>query len=145
MQELIFKFEKLIVIVLLVLMIVTVLSSTLDLGWIIIKKLLEPPLLMLNIKEVLEIFGFFFMILIAIEILETIKSYVTGDRMHVEVVFLIAMIAVARKVIILDVDTMPPTVLLGIAAVIFALASGYYLVKYIHIKDGSFKDKSGLR
>ena len=42
------------------------------------------------------------------------------------------MIAIARKVIILDVKKMDSGSLLGIAAIILALAGGYYLIKLAH-------------
>jgi len=46
----------------------------------------------------------------------------------VEVVFAMALIAVARKVIILDVKELDSLVLIGIAAIVLALSVGYYYV-----------------
>ena len=46
-----------------------------------------------------------------------------------EVVFLVAMIAIARKVIILELKDLEPLVLIGIASIILALSLGYYFVK----------------
>ena len=40
-----------------------------------------------------------------------------------------AIIAMARKVIILDVVALPSMTLLGIAAIVVSLSAGYYLVK----------------
>ena len=90
--------------------------------------------MLLNFKDILEVFGFFFMILIGLELIDTIKSYLTEERMHVEIVFLVAMIAIARKVIILDLKTLSAATLLGMAAIILSLASGYFLVKQVHKK-----------
>ncbi len=47
-----------------------------------------------------EIFGFFMLILIGIELLETIRAYLVENVVHVEVVIEVALIAIARKVII---------------------------------------------
>ena len=69
------------------------------------------------------------MILIALELLESIRAYLTDESLHVEVVFLVAMIAIARKVIILEVRDLDPMRLIGIAAIILALSGGYYFVK----------------
>jgi uncharacterized membrane protein (DUF373 family) len=46
-----------------------------------------------------------------------------------EVVFAVALIAIGRKVIILDVKEIPSLSLLGIAAIILSLSFGYFLVK----------------
>jgi uncharacterized membrane protein (DUF373 family) len=69
------------------------------------------------------------MILIGIELIETIKIYLVDESIHVEVICLVAIVAIARKVIILDVDKLPPVTLLGIAAIILALSVGYFFIK----------------
>jgi len=55
--------------------------------------------------------------------------YLTKKTVHVEVVFTVAMIAIARKVIILDVKELSSLTLIGIGVIIFALSAGYYLVR----------------
>jgi uncharacterized membrane protein (DUF373 family) len=89
----------------------------------------KPPLFLLNIKEMLEVFGFFLMVLIGLELLESIKAYLEEDRIHAEVVFLVAIVAISRKVIILDYKEVKPEVLFGMSALIVALGIGYYLVR----------------
>jgi len=69
------------------------------------------------------------MILIGLELIETIKMYLVEEMVHVEVILLVAIIAVARKVIILDVKSAAPLTLIGIAAIILALSIGYYWLK----------------
>ena len=51
------------------------------------------------------------------------------ESAHVEVVLSVAIIAIARKVIILDVKDLAPLTLLGIAAITFCLCAGYYLLR----------------
>jgi len=63
------------------------------------------------------------------ELLETVKMYLENKTVHVEVVFIVAMIAIARKVIILDVKELSSLTLIGIGVIIFALSAGYYLVR----------------
>ena len=125
-------FERMIVYILLVLMMLTIAFATFELSAILFKDLLKPPRLFLNINGMLNVFGFFFLILIGLELLETIKTYFAEQQIHVEIVFLVAMIAVARKVIILELKSLPPVTLIGIAAIILALAVGYFLVKKAH-------------
>jgi uncharacterized membrane protein (DUF373 family) len=125
-------FEKGIIIVLLVLMMLAVLASTFELGVVFLEQLLEPPRFLLNMEEMLEVFGFFLMVLISLELLETIKAYLEQDKVHVEIVFLVAMVAVARKMIILEYKDVTPSLLFGMSAIIISLAGSYYLVKHIH-------------
>jgi uncharacterized membrane protein (DUF373 family) len=69
------------------------------------------------------------MILIGLELIETIKIYLVDESIHVEIICLVAIVAVTRKVIILDLYKLPPVSLLGIAAIILALTIGYYFLK----------------
>lgn len=128
MKRLIGVFERYIVLVLLALMMIAVFVATIELGVILVQQLLKPPLLLLDLQELLEVFGFFLMVLIGLELLETIKAYLEQDKVHVEVVFLVAMVAIARKVIILDLGEMTTDMLLGMSAVILALSAGYFLL-----------------
>ncbi len=80
------------------------LLATIELGWIIIKDIYTPPLLILEIDELFDIFGLFMLVLIGIELLETIiKTYTHQNVNHAKIVMAVAVIAIARKVIILDV------------------------------------------
>jgi uncharacterized membrane protein (DUF373 family) len=120
------KFEKAVTATLVVLMAVVVLLATIELGWIIIKDIITPPVMLLEIDELLDIFGLFLLVLIGVELLETIKAYLKDNVVHFEVVLTVAMIAIARKVIILDVKELPSMSLVGIAAIIVALAVAKY-------------------
>lgn len=88
---------------LVVMMAVVVLLSTLELGWII-KDIITPPMFLLEIDELLDVFGLFMLVLIGIELLDTIsKTYLSASTDHTQIVMAVAIIAIARKVIILDV------------------------------------------
>lgn len=129
MLEYLKKFERIIISALIVMMTTVVFLSAVELGWIIIKDIMTPPVFLLEIVELLEIFGLFLLVLIGIELLEMIKIYLEKKVVHVEVVFMVAMIAVGRKVVILDVKELQSLTLIGIAAIILALSLGYYLIK----------------
>jgi len=130
-EKLLKKFERYIIIGLLVMMILVVFIGSVELAIMLVERMLSPfpKWILLNISEMLEIFGFFMMILIGIELIETIKIYLVDESIHVEVICLVAIVAIARKVIILDVDKLPPVTLLGIAAIILALSVGYFFIK----------------
>jgi uncharacterized membrane protein (DUF373 family) len=122
-------FEKLVVFSLVGMMALVVALATLELGWVLVKDIITPPVFLLEINELLDIFGLFLLVLIGIELLDTIKSYLAEHKLHVEIVLVVAMIAIARKVIILDTEKLSDLTLIGIGAIILALAIGYYLVK----------------
>jgi len=129
MIELLKKFERYIVIALIVMMVLVVLVATVELGWIIIKDIMGPPMFLLVIPDLLEIFGFFMLVLIGIELLETIKAYLVDNVVHVEIVLEVALIAIARKAIILDIEKYEGLTILGTAGLILAVATAYYAVK----------------
>ena len=123
------KFETVVNVTLLVMLAIVVVLATVDLGWLIIKDILTPPILLLDIAELLELFGAFLLVMIGLELLGTVKTYITKNTIHVEVVLLVAIIAIARKVVILEPKELDGEGLLGIAAIILALTAGYYLVR----------------
>jgi len=122
-------FERAVVFALIVMMSIVILLSTVELGWIIILDVITPPIILPQISELLEIFGFFLLILIGIELLETLRAYLVEHVVHVEVVLEVALIAIARKVIILEPKEMPGLMVFAIAALILALATGFSLVR----------------
>ena len=121
--------EKFIITALIVMMIIVVILTTIELGWIMVEQVITPPYFLLDIRELFELFGFFMMVLIGVELLQSIKMYVASNQIHVEVVFMVAMIAIARKVIILDLHEVSGLSLIGLASIILALAAGYFLVR----------------
>jgi uncharacterized membrane protein (DUF373 family) len=129
MQAFLKKFEQIIVLSLITMMVIVVVLATIELGWIIIRDIVTPPVILLEIDELLEIFGFFLLVLIGIELLETIKAYLLTNVIHVEIVLEVALIAIARKVIILDLDKYESLTLVGIAALIAAVALAFMVIK----------------
>ena len=123
------KTRATIVMSLITMMVLVVFLATVELGWIIIKDIFTPPIILLEIDELLEIFGFFLLVLIGVELLETIKAYLLEKVVHVEIVLEVALIAIARKVIILDLEKYDSLTILGIAGLILAVSVAFYGVK----------------
>lgn len=121
------KFERFVIVSIVFMMMAVVALSTLELGWIIAKDIITPPILLLDADELLEIFGFVLLILIGVELLETIKAYLRDNIIHVEIVLQVALIAIARKVIVLDLSKYDGVSVLAIAALIIALAGASVL------------------
>jgi uncharacterized membrane protein (DUF373 family) len=77
----------------------------------------------------LGIFGYFLLVLIGVELLGTMTTYINENVIHVETVIIIAIIAIAREVILLDIGSANAANMFGIAAIILALCAGYYLLE----------------
>lgn len=129
MLKLIRTFETVIITFLVILMMIVVGLSAMELAVMLWIQVIRPPNLLLDLTELLEVLGFFMMVLIGLELLETIKNYLTQHALHVEVVILVAMIAIARKVIILDMKEISAASMAGIALLLISLAASYFLVK----------------
>ena len=129
MEKFLKYFEQFIISVLILIMVVIVVIATLILASDIIRSLFSSPIYLSDAAKMLDILGYVLLILIAIELLETIKLYLSEHIIHVEVVLEVALIAVARKVILLDYSKYPPLTVLAIAALILALSVGFFLEK----------------
>ena len=99
-----------------------------DVVYVLLKRLLAEPRGLLQISDILATFGAFMAVLIAIEIFVNIISYLREDVIHVRIVLATAMMAIARKVIILDYNTTSPQYIYATAAVVAAMALAYWLV-----------------
>ena len=114
--------------VLAVLMVFVILMGVVDVGWTLYQKLVAPPTFILTIADILATFGSFMAVLIAIEIFVNITIYLREDIIHVKIVLATALMAIARKVIILDMEKVDAPYLWGIASIVFALSIAYWLV-----------------
>lgn len=122
--------------VLAVIMTGVILLGVVDVCWVIYEKLLTPPMFLLTISDILATFGAFMAVLIAIELFTNICVYLTKDVIHVQIVMATALMAIARKIIILDFTKTDADYVWAIAAVVLAMSIGYFLVVYfLHEKD----------
>ena len=125
-EALLTRIQKITVSALVAMFAVVVLLSTLHLGVLIAQEIWTPPRFLIRVQGLLEIFGYFLLVLIGVELLETLKAYLKKDVIHVRVVLEVALIAMARKVIIEEPNSVPSLTLLGIAALILALGVAFY-------------------
>ena len=82
MHELIKKVERAVTYFLAGRMAVVVVLAVGELAWIIVEDIITPPVLILEIDELLDIFGIFMLVLIGVELLETIKAYIRENVIH---------------------------------------------------------------
>ncbi|WP_426417792.1 phosphate-starvation-inducible PsiE family protein [Aestuariirhabdus sp. LZHN29] len=117
--------------IVLILMVVIVGIAIVELGILLYVDLFDPTdgVLFLEIDALFRIFGFFFVILIGFELVETVEMYFRNNVIHAEVVLLVAVIAVSRKVILLDLEKYDPLAIIGLGIIIFSLGGCYWLIK----------------
>src|SRR5262245_23793727 len=68
-------------------------------------------------------------VLLGLELMETLKSYFSEHHIRVEVILVVAIIAVGRHIIKLDFEHASAPLLFGLSALSIALAAGYFLVR----------------
>jgi uncharacterized membrane protein (DUF373 family) len=71
-------------------------------------------------------------VVMGLEVLETLKVYLRDHYVRLEVILIVAVIAVSRQVIEIDFEHTNGMLLLGLSALIAALTFGYFLVRRAH-------------
>lgn len=123
------KFERVVIAALILMLALVILLSVVELGWVLIRDISKPPVFILEIRELLELFGLFLLVLIGIELLETMKKYYAKGRVDLDVIISVSLIALGRKIITMDPKGYEPMTLVGIAAILLALFLGYWVIK----------------
>lgn len=118
--------------VLSVLMTLVIVWGVFDVAYLLITQLLSPPYLLLSVSDIFQIFGAFMIVLIAVEIFINIRLYLGTSVLPIQLVIATALMAIARKVIVLDLEKVNPMEVLGIAAVVLALGITHWLVVKHH-------------
>lgn len=113
------------------LMILVIIFGVIDVGWTLYRQIVAPPMFILTIGDILSTFGAFMVVLIAIEIFQNIILYLRDDVIHVKIVLSTALMAIARKVIILDFDKLEPMYIWATGFVLVATGITYFLIHKI--------------
>ncbi len=164
-RNLVINVEKIIIKSLIILMSILLIAATIELVYQTIITLIFGEGFLISVEGLMDLFGIFLLVLIGIELLDTIKVYFKRNVVHVEVVVLVAIIAIARKVIVLDFSEYSGLEIIGIGVIIITLTMGYYLIKKAggckfytkelietdadtkekikHVKEKTIKDDSG--
>ncbi len=119
---------RLAVTILAVLMVAVIVWGIGDVLYVLYDRLTSPPYLLLNIKDIFQTFSAFIAVLIAIELFINIRLYLGSYVVPVQLVLATALMAIARKVIVLDFDEVSVGYVYGMAAVTLALGVTYWLV-----------------
>jgi len=124
-------FEKTLAGILLILISAVSVIAVIELCLVLYKDISSQQSLLLSLDELFEVFGMFLIVLIAIELMASVYMYVMDKSVHVEFMLLIAITALTRKVVVIDLEAKAddPLYLIGLAALLGILIGGYYLVR----------------
>ena len=76
-----------------------------------------------------RVFAGVLLLLLGLELLKSLTKFFTGFQIQVEIIVIVSIIAVARHVMLIDLEHTAWTTLLGAAALVLALAISYALVR----------------
>ena len=124
------QLAKVLSLVLLVVMVAATLQLIWQVGWALTVP--STPWMGSKLNQVL---GDLLTLMIALEVLQNITSYLRRHVVQIELVLLTAMTAVARKVIVLPHDSDQPALLVGLGLAVLALAGAFWLVRTINLKQ----------
>lgn len=84
-------------------------------------------------------FGGVLIVVLGLELIETLKVYFREHKVRVEVIMIVSLIAVGRHIIQVDYETVNAWQPMGLGVLIVSLAIGYYLIAKAHGPDTSKK------
>ncbi|GLS61363.1 hypothetical protein GCM10007887_40710 [Methylobacterium haplocladii] len=131
------RFEEIVALILTALIGLVVVAAVLNLTYRIVMLLVVGLLDPAEHSVFQAVFGMIFTVLIALEFNHSILGVLKrGDSIiQVRTVILIALLALARKFIILDATKVEPLTIIGLAAAILALGAVHWLVRDQDRKD----------
>jgi len=131
-NRLIGKFEALVIALLQLLLVIAVTVGTAQLFILFIERLPHAWADITNAEDLhnamQHAFGGVLVVVLGLELIETLKVYFHEHQVRVEVIMIVGLIAVGRHVIQVDYEHVEASQLIGLGALIVSLALGYFLV-----------------
>lgn len=131
-HNLIKKFEVIVFYILSAVIVLYIAVELIELVYQFGKALFTSPSserLLISKEQTGQVLPVFFNILIAIELIDTFNVYIKEHHIKVQSILLIGLIAIGRKLLVLDISHADGLSNIGLASIIIALSLGYYLVK----------------
>ena len=123
------RFEKIIVIILVLMMALLIMLALFNVGFQFYKIVNTSVTDLFDPDNLKKLFGMILLVIVGLELLDTIKAYIKDDVVHAEVVILAAIIGLANKVIVLDMKQTDAESIIALAGLMIALVITYYLLK----------------
>ncbi|ARU56717.1 membrane protein [Oleiphilus messinensis] len=119
-----------------ILMVIVIFFGIADVVYVLFQRLTSDPMYLLNISDIFETFAAFLAVLVAIEIFVNIRIYLRSHELPVKLVIATALMAVARKIIVLDFEKIEALEVFSLGAVVLALGLTYgFMVRAEHQKS----------
>jgi uncharacterized membrane protein (DUF373 family) len=132
-EKLIWVFEKAIVTALHILIILAVLVATVMLFVLFVQNVYARIGDMQSVSDLLpamqRVFAGALVVLLGLELAETLRAYFANHEIRVEVILIMAIVAIGRHMIQLDFDHVPGSEIFGLSAMMASLTGGYFFVK----------------
>jgi uncharacterized membrane protein (DUF373 family) len=111
----------------LLMMALVVLLLAIGFGIDLARDILTYPTGTISSDQISALFGDLLVILIGLELMHTVKVYLQDHTVHVEVILAVALVALARKVIAVNLKDQASTI--GLALLVIALAGSHWLLR----------------
>ena len=126
-------------------LLVVLVAGTVQLTIGVTAAVLQPDTPWLGSK-IIAVLGDLLTLLIAVEVLQNVTSYLRRHVVQIELVLLTAMTAVARKVIVLPPGAEnKPELLGGLGIAVLALAAAFWLVRSVNIRQPPARTGPAIR
>lgn len=135
MLKLIEKIERGVVFVLVILLLLSVVLGTVELGRVLLTKIIAAPRFLVDVNTLFESFALFLVIVVGLELLKSIKSYLLQGSINPSFVIEVAIITLGNKLITLDFKEVHPELLTGMAGILLGLAVTYFVLKRSNTRE----------
>jgi uncharacterized membrane protein (DUF373 family) len=125
-------FKKVVIYIVIALIGVLIVAIVYTMSFLMWDLVSDPNFFFTTKTEVLGFIGFFFLAVIALEVMDIMYLYTQTHEVHVEVVILVALTSVARELIVFDYENDDGVLIAGIGVLIASLAVAYYFIKKVH-------------
>ncbi|MBN1117953.1 MAG: phosphate-starvation-inducible PsiE family protein [Bacteroidales bacterium] len=141
MLRIIKYFEKGLIWGILIVLSIILILAFIDIVFEIKQNIEHDPKFIIDAEGLMNLFSIFLVLLIGLELLETLKAYLKDDIVHVEFIILVAIIAISRKVIVWDFKKYSNEELISLAVMVLALGLTYFLIKRSDVNKKLFKSR----
>lgn len=116
-----------------ILLMIIIALAVFELCWLLVSRITEVLPETRNVPDLQRAvqngFAGILLVILGLELLESVRTFHMEHSVRLEMIVLVAIIAVGRHIIQLDFEHASGQALAGIAAVVLALTGGYWLVK----------------
>lgn len=102
----------------------------------LVKSVINPPSPgMLNVTELYSIFKLVLIIVVGYELIKSILIILESDTIPARTILSIALIAIANKVITLDISHVDPIILFGLAGLVVCFGAAVFFIYQTEAKE----------